>query len=382
MTQTLHTARHILERTGEHPVLSLYFDLDPAEFATPPARSSQISSLVDEAKAEIDQTEQGLSHDDRKTLVQDLERVRSFLESDEAPVSGARALAVFCSGQDQLFEAVRLYEPALPRVVIARQPFLEPLVAASGESGWCVCLVNRSTARILAGNAPRLWERGELDDDVHGRHTQGGWSQARYERSVDTEAERHLQHVADELRRRWEREPFHTLVLGGPEETVAELRRKLHGDLHPTLAEERLSLDVQNASEDEVRASLVPLLERRRHEFEERALEQIRAAQGGGAANAVTGVQAVTLALSERRVEKLLLSPDFHRAGGRCPSCGILVVGEVDSCPADGTAVRHLDDLREAAIESALVQDAQVIVFEEAPPETHLRQGIGAVLRF
>lgn len=382
MTQTPTTARRILERTGEHPVLSLYFDLDPAEFATPPARASQLSSLVDEAKAEIDHADQALSHDDRKTLVQDLERVRSFLESDDAPVSGARALAVFCSGQDQLFETVRLYEPSPPRVVIAPQPFLEPLVAASGESGWCVCLVNRSTARILAGNAPRLWERGEIEDDVHGRHTQGGWSQARYERSVDVEAERHLQHVAEELRLRWEREPFHTLVLGGPEETVAELRGKLHGDLHPTLADERLSLDVQNASEDEVRRALVPLLEHRRRESETRALEQIRAAQGGGAATAVIGVEAVSLALSERRVEKLLLSPDFHHPGGRCPSCGMLVVGEVDTCPADGTPVQHLDDLREAVIESAVMQDAQVIVFEEAPPETHLRQGIGAVLRF
>lgn len=381
MTQTLNTARRILERTGEHPVLSLYFDLNPAEFATPPARSSQLSSLVDEARAEIHQADRALGHDDRKTLVQDLERVRSFLESDEAPVSGARALAVFCSGQDQLFETVRLYEPAPPRVVIAPRPFLEPLVAASGESGWCVCLVDRSTARILAGNAPRLWERGELDDDVHGQHTQGGWSQARYERSVDVEAERHLQHVADELRRRWEREPFHTLVLGGPEETVAELRSKLHGDLHPTLASERLSLDVQHASQDEVRAALVPLLERRRQESEERALEQIRAAQGGAGA-AVTGAEAVTLALSERRVEKLLLSPDFHHPGGRCPSCGMLVVGEVDNCPADGTAVQHLDDLRQAAVDSAVVQDAEVIVFEERPPETHLRQGIGAVLRF
>jgi hypothetical protein len=47
-----------------------------------------------------------------------------------------------------------------------------------------------------------------------------------------------------------------------------------------------------------------------------------------------------------------------------------------------GTAACGDRTEREAAIESALVQDAQVIAFEEAPPETHLRQGIGAVLRF
>lgn len=382
MPQTITTARHILERTGEHPVLSLYFDLDPREFATAPARASQLSSLIDEAHLAIERSDRDLSHDDRKTLVQDLERVRAFLESGDAPMSGARALAVFCSGQDQMFETVRLYEPAPARVVIGPEPFLEPLVTSAGESGWCVCLVNRSTARILAGSVPRIWERGQLDDDVRGQHRQGGPSQHSYERSIEVEAERHLHHVSDELLRRWEQERFHTLVLGGPEETVAELRNLLHGEVLPYLAEERLSVDVQHASEEDVRAALLPLLERRREQAEREALDKLRSAEGGGPINAASGVQGTLLALNERRVEKLLLAPDFTAGGGRCRSCGMLVAGEVDICPADGKSIEPLDDLRAAAVDAGVVQDAQVIVFQERPPETHLRQGIAALLRF
>jgi peptide chain release factor subunit 1 len=230
---------------------------------------------------------------------------------------------------------------------------VEPLVAASGEAGWCVCLINRSTARILAGNAAHLWDRGQLDDDVKGQHKQGGWSQARYERSVDVEAERHLQHVAEELRLRWEREPFHTLVLGGPEETVAEFRGMLHGDILPALLDERLSLDVQNSSEEDVRKAIVPLLEKRRVSAEQEALQRLRAAQGSGG-RAVTGRENTELALTERRVETLLLSDAFE--GG--------------------------EEARSQAIEAAILQDADVIMFEEPPPETHLREGIGALLRF
>lgn len=382
MTEDTNTARRILQRTGEHPVLSLYFDLDPTEFATAPARASQLNSLIDQARAEIERSDRALGHEDRKTLWTDLERVREFLESDQAPVSSARALALFVSGQDQLFETVQLYEPAGPSVTIAQQPFLEPLVSAGEDSGWCVCLVNRSTARILAGSPPRMWERGEIDDDVHGRHHQGGWSQPRYERSIEVEAERHLHHVADELRRRWEREPFHTLVLGGPEETVAELRRLLHGEIAPTLTDERLTVDVQNSTETDIRAALVPVLQERRQQAEREALDQLRAAQGGGAGRATTGVEDTLLVLNELRAEKLLLAPDFHAPGGRCPSCGMLVAGEVDTCPADGTPVQHLDDVRPAAVDSAVEQDAAVLVFEERPPDTHLRQGVGAVLRF
>jgi peptide subunit release factor 1 (eRF1) len=354
MPDAINTARRLLERTGEHPVLTLYFDLDPVEFATPPARATQLRSLVDEARAAIDRSDTALSHEDRKALVQDLERVESYLQSDEAPVAGARALAVFCSAQDELFETVQLHEPALPRVVIAPKPYLEPLLTAGGDARWCVALVNRSTARIFAGDATSLWERGELDDDVKGQHKQGGWSQARYERSVDVEAERHLQHVAEELRLRLEREPYEILVLGGPEETVAELRGKLHGAVATRVAEQHLSLDVQHATEDEVRNGVRPLLELRRHAREQQALEKLRMAQGGGGeARAVSGVTDTRMALTERRVEALLLSPSF----------------------AD-------DEVRRDAIEQAVLQDAEVIVFELAPPETHLREGIGATLRF
>ena len=40
-------ARSLLQRTGTHPVISLYLDLDPEQFPTPKARESQTTSLVD-----------------------------------------------------------------------------------------------------------------------------------------------------------------------------------------------------------------------------------------------------------------------------------------------------------------------------------------------
>jgi peptide chain release factor subunit 1 len=356
MTEALQTARRLLEQTGDHPVLSLYLDLDPTEFATAPARATQLRSLIDEARSSLESGDTALSHDERRALIDGIERVESFLSSEQAPVAGARALAVFCSPEDGLFETVKLYEPAPARVVIAPRPYLEPLVsaAASLAGAWCVALVNRSTARILAGQPGHLWERGELDDDVKGQHRQGGWSQARYERSVDVEVERHLQHVAQELRLRLEREPFETLVLGGPEETVARLAEMLHGDVKPRLSEHRLSVDVENATAGQIRDALAPLLELHRHGVEQAALERLREAQGAGGGRAVSGVQDTQLALTERRVQTLLLSPAF--AGGEGP--------------------------RSEAIESAILQSAGVIVFEEPPPETHLREGIGALLRF
>ena len=39
----------------QESVLSVYLDLDPARFATPPARQSEIDSLIDSAHREIEE---------------------------------------------------------------------------------------------------------------------------------------------------------------------------------------------------------------------------------------------------------------------------------------------------------------------------------------
>src|SRR5579875_1468423 len=144
MTATVATARRLLEQASGYPVLSLFLDLDPEQFATAPARATQLRSLVDEANRAIAAND-SLDHDERKALKDDVERVESFLQSDDAPISGARALAVFSSGAAGLFEAVPLAKPVAPRVVASRMVYVEPLVADEDADRWCVALVSRNT---------------------------------------------------------------------------------------------------------------------------------------------------------------------------------------------------------------------------------------------
>ncbi len=100
-------ARRLIDHKPDRPLISLYVDLDPERFATPPARAAQIRSLIDEARREVE-AQDGLSHDDRIALRADVERIDEFLSSPEAPFKGARGLAVFCSGQLDLFEVMQL----------------------------------------------------------------------------------------------------------------------------------------------------------------------------------------------------------------------------------------------------------------------------------
>src|SRR5918997_4534824 len=94
---TAETARRLAEtRAPSGRVVSLYLDLDPAEFATPAARASAIRSLLDDADRRVKEADDGLSHDERAALRGDLKRVDGFLRR-EFSADGAHGLAVFCS---------------------------------------------------------------------------------------------------------------------------------------------------------------------------------------------------------------------------------------------------------------------------------------------
>jgi peptide subunit release factor 1 (eRF1) len=122
-------------------------------------------------------------------------------------------------------------------------------------------------------------------------------------------------------------------------------------------------------------------LEQERANFERAALEALSAAVATNG-RAATGIEAITEALTERRVQTLLLSPDFQASGGRCPTCGLLSTAREGSCPADGTELLPVPDLREAAVHAALLQDAEVLVVEEPTAELRRGRGIAGLLRF
>ncbi|MDQ6745366.1 MAG: hypothetical protein M3Z27_05040 [Actinomycetota bacterium] len=372
-------ARRLVAHQADHPVVSLYLDLDPERFATPPARASQIRSLLDGARREVER-DASLGHESRQALREDLERIETYLHSADAPFQGARALAVFCSLRDELFEVVQLARPTEALAVIERKPYVEPLVRGVEDRQWCVALVSRRSARVLSGPGDRLEERQRIEDNVHGQHDQGGWSQARYQRSVDKDAEDHLRRVADMLFRRWRRERFDRLALGGPAEAVARLETFLHEELRPLLTERHIDVDVAAASEDAIRAAAGRLVEEDDRERERAALDRLAEAGGTGSRGA-GGLEETLGALGERRVDTLLLDATFDRAGARCPSCGLLLAQAGRACPADGATPQPVERLREAVVEAALAQDAHVMAvrhFSDLGPFG----GIAALLRF
>lgn len=346
MSSPAQTARSLIERTGTNPVISLYFDLDPEQFGTAPARASQARSLIDEARRAAEPL--SLHHDGRQALDADLDRVQEALGSDDLPVSGAQALAVFCSGPDDLFEIVALATPTPSCVYVEPKAVVEPLVTAPSAGGWCVVLVSTEAAEILEGAGRELTARTSSDDYVRGRdQSPGGETNTR-----DQDIAGHLKQVAEELHRRWQRDHFDLLAIAGPVEAASGLESHLHSELEAIYAG-RLSLDTSAASDADVVAAVAQLAATRHAQRRDAALAEVVERMGGGQRVAV-GVHDVDDALVQRRVETLLVSRDFD----------------------DG------ENRREAVVQTAVLQDAAVYAFDDPVDALPPARPIAALLRF
>ena len=365
--------RALAELRLERPVvLSLYLNLDPSQFATPPARKSSIRSLLDEAERRV-RERNGLSHEDKAALQASLERARAFLEND-LPSDGAHALAVFASEPGDLFEALKLPRAVPNRVAIGHSPLVGPLARIARRERWCVTLVNRRDARILRGGPDGLREVERIHDDVHGQHDQGGWSQSRYQRGIEKEKDDHLKVTCDALLRHFKSQPFERLLVGGPREVVTDLEHKLHHYLSERLAG-RIEVDVERSNPDQVLDAARPLIDKLERERERDALERL-------GERGACGLEDVLPPLNERRVELLILDEQFGGVTGvQCLECGWLGL-EGDRCPADGSELVQLDDLTEAMIELAVQQSADLLAVHHEREALERHGGVAALLRF
>ena len=352
-------------------VLSVFLNLDPTSFATPAARSSAITSVMTAAAHKVDESE-GLTHDERLGLRDDIARVRGVLEGSDIAQNGTRAVAVYACGAEGLLEVVKLRRPVTNKVVLDRTAFVEPLVMQGTDENWMVLLTNRRAARLFFGTGDALDETDRIVDDVHSQHDQGGWSQLNYQRSVEKEVQDHLAHTAAVAFDLYKHRGLDRVLIGAPDELLPEFKGKLHPYLRERIAG-RLSVDIENASLDDVCAAARPVIEEHVRRVEREALDRLAQGVGTGGRGAA-GIEQVLDALNQARVETLLIAENFRASGRLDLEAGLLL-------PEGADHGEPVEDIVEPAIEKAIEQSASAMVVRHHDDLVPLG-GIGAVLRF
>ena len=363
-------------------VLSLFLNLDPTEYATPAARGSEVRSVLDQADRLVKELKEhdGLTHDQQKGLREDIEQAREFFNNGDFDAKGAHGLAVYIATPAGLFDVVKLPRPVDTNVVVDDSPYIEPIADLGSRRRWGVLLVSRKNGRLLRGTTDGLREVDQVWDDTHGQHDQGGWSQARYQRSVEEEKNSHVRAVCDVLFEHHKRAPIDCLLVGCSEELYPDVQGSLHSYLSERLIG-RFDVDVENTSAEDVAKAAKPTMEKHEGQRERDALDRLAEGVRAGGRGAA-GVDEVLNALNEQRVEKLLVNSGFNRPGTQCPQCGSLYTASVTQCPADGSDTEARDGIVESAIERALAQSADVHVVRYHGEDMERLGDIGAVLRF
>src|SRR3954468_7348402 len=278
------TQTRLRELAAVHPeqgrVLSVFLNLDPAQFGTPAARSSAITSVMTDAAHKVEEAD-GLTHEERIALRGDVERVREVLVGSDVAANGTRAVAVYACGPQDLLEIVRLRRPIVSKVVLDRTPCLEPLGVQGVDERWMVVLATRRTARLFVGHGEDLEETDRIVDDVHQQHDQGGWSQLNYQRSVEKEVADHLARTAEVAFALYKSRGADRVLVGAPEELLGELKSKLHAYLRERIAG-KVQLDVENAPLDAVRPCVRDAIKAHARHSEREALDRLQESVGRG----------------------------------------------------------------------------------------------------
>jgi peptide subunit release factor 1 (eRF1) len=372
-------------------VLSVYLGVEPGETQ----REGFAAALLDlwkPLRAELKGT------DLVERLDEEIERVNTYVRSwDEPP---GRSVAIFSSAPQDVFVPVALDVPVLTGARFEARPYLLPLIASLDEhEHFCVALVDRERARILTAWMGRVEERIEFQDPLPGRVTRGGgWttgggqrgrpemgsgrvhsSQGGYARHLDYHVHLHMQRVVDELWRLSRRQAFDRLIIGGPPEAMAMLRRTLPRSLSARVAGEFVG--ELFASDAEVIGRVRDIEEKaeRAHELAlvqdvlERALKQ---------GLAVTGWDETLVALCDGRAHQLVLIEGVVAAGYACPEGHLAVTERIEQCPFCAEPVWEINDLAAWATRRALATDARVEFVRGEAAELLHPHGAAAILRY
>ncbi len=364
-------------RADKGCAVSLYLNLDPSDVPTPADVETRTSSLIAEAHRVLDERKASLRREVREALKQDLGRIETWFD-DGFDRHGVRGIALFAAGLDNFWSTLPLPDPVADQVTIAGDLCLAPLARLVGRAdGVLVAAVGRERGQVFALAGGTLVELADESEDVPGRHDQGGWSQARYERHIDEIVERHWRRVADTLDSCVRKARGARVVLVGAEDMRSDFEQLLSNEVKGRL----LGWTTAEAHADAPRLLDVarPVLEAWWATRDEDVIERWRE-EAGKNGRAATGWEQTLEAASDGRAEVLLVQDGTDEPAYQCPACGRAQVAH-GSCPLDGTTLESRASGLDVAVHETLAHGGTVHVIRERR-DLEPVGGVGALLRY
>ena len=195
-----------------------------------------------------------------------------------------------------------------------------------------IVVVGRELGHFYRLRGGRLHDFADHTEEQPGQHDQGGWSQARFQRHIDTLVREHLREVADELDRLVRRLGSIQVVVIVSEDTRSEFEECLSHDSRAAVV--GWTSAEAHATPAELLSLATPVLEAYRADKEGEIVERWRE-ETGREGRASAGWRTTLEAASDARVELLLFQEGAQHEAFRCPRCGRVAV-DGGKCRRDG----------------------------------------------
>ena len=364
-----------------YPVVSLYLNTQPGSTGR-----DQYQSFIRKEFAARGRTYPANSPD-RESLDRDVDRILRYLETDLQPSSNG--VAIFACSAGEMFEAMQIAAPIEQHsLYIGDQPHLYPLARLQSQyRPYAAVLANTNSARILVVGTGEVVAEREVTGVKTKRTSQGGWSQARYQRHIENFHLQHAKEVVDVLDAIVRREGIERIVISGDEVIIPLLRDQMPKQLAEKVVD-HVRLDTAAPVDDVLKTTLEAMKRLDERTDREKVEAAVGAYRAGGLG--VVGPEDTLDALIKGQVEELLVAANVRDLRGLPQSSPLTTANDtglaepaVDTAAAgeaadgDPQVIRLADELVTKA-----QQTAARTTFIEDPSLLSAYGGVAALLRF
>ena len=348
-------------------VLSLYLDTD----------------LTQESKDAVRLRVRSLLKDTGQEYKDDVEAIERYLAYEFDWMKPG--LVIFSCAAQSFFSAYPANVAFRNRLRLGKKPYVKPLTHfLDFYAHYGVIMVDRVGARFFEFHLGELLDTaGIMGEEVRkvnrggGSTTgiRGGAGVAQREEEI---AQRNLRQAAAAAQKFFAHKDIRRLFLAGTAETVALFRDMLPKQLQSCIAG-TFALDM-NAGEHEVRARALTLLREANAEREARMVDKmITTASKGG--NAIIGLAGTLQAVSEGRVQTLVISDGYRIPGYRGQTSGMMLSFNGHDPEMAGEEFVEVEDIVEEAIGQTIEQGGHVEIISDNL-DLEMAGRIGALLRY
>jgi len=324
---------------------------------------------------------------ERESLDRDIDRITRFLENELDPA--ANTVAIFACSAGELFETIQS-AGVIPQhgLHIGDRPHLYPLARLESQSPrYAAVVTDTNTAHILVFAAGELVSDREVKNVKTRGTSQGGWSQARYQRHLENFHLHHIKEVVDALDRIVQAEGITDIVISCDEVTLPLLREQLPKELSDKVVD-HIRVEAHAAAAEVLKASIEAMQRVNATTDREKVTAAIGAYRAGGLG--VVGPEDTLSALIKGQVEELLIIADMQRMqpvpiGTTVGTANDATIAEpvLESTSAGEPAAAQPEIVRLAdELITKATQTAARITFIEDPELLSDYGGVAALLRF